>query len=261
MNAFESSLTGKVAAGRKLLVPYLTAGLPTDEGCIDLICSIAKSADAVEIGIPFSDPIMDGPVIQRSSNEALSRGVSIDSTMGLVSEVKQKTDLPVALMTYFNPVHRIGLERFVQRASSAGVGALIVPDLPFEEAGGLAKAAEAAGIDLVQMIAPTSTDARVSILASASRGFVYAVSRLGVTGEQRSLGDVAKEVVARIRPHAKAPILVGLGISDPAQAAEAVGFADGVIIGSAVVARILAGQGSEAVEFLEAVRARLDEHT
>ena len=258
MNDLQKRLTAQKDAGRKLLIPYLTAGLPTPEAFVDLICALDGIADAVEVGIPFSDPIMDGPIIQRSSTLALSQGVTPRSVMQMIGRVKDRSDIPMAVMTYFNPVHRMGVDVFADLAASSGVGAMIVPDLPFEESADLTHALSQRGMDHIQMIAPTTSDDRAAILTRASTGFVYAVSRLGVTGTQSSLASAAQEVVARVSPHASAPVLVGIGITDPAQAAEAARFADGVIVGSAIVSLVLEGRIDEAIDLVRSMRLEMD---
>jgi tryptophan synthase alpha chain len=234
-------LKAKVQNGRKLVVPYLTCGLPTPGEFIDLYVELGAHADAIEVGIPFSDPVMDGPVIQESSVRALEAGITVDGCLGLIKEALKRTSTPAAVMTYFNPVHSAGLETFAARAAAAGVSGLIVPDLPYEECGELASAVAAQGISLIQLVAPTTPGERASMLSAASRGWIYAVSRMGVTGLQESLASVAAEVVDRIKPHTDLPVLIGVGISSPELAVEACRVADGVIVGTAVVKRVLDG--------------------
>lgn len=254
-----AQLSHKVAAGRKLVVPYLTCGLPTPGDFIDLYVKLGGFADAIEVGIPFSDPVMDGPVIQQASARALQAGITVDGCLGLIAEARARVDAPAVVMTYFNPVHSAGLESFAGKAAAAGICGLIVPDLPYEESLVLRSVLEKRGISLVQLVSPTTPDARVATLAAASRGWVYAISRMGVTGEQDALAAVASQVVGRIRSHTRLPVLVGVGISSPELAAEACRVADGVIVGSAVVKRVLADDLTGAVDLIRAIRQAVGE--
>lgn len=247
-------LREKVASGRKLVVPYLTCGLPTPQEFVDLYVEMGAYADAIEVGIPFSDPVMDGPVIQESSTRALELGVTVDGCLGLVAQALKRSSTPAVVMTYFNPVHSAGLEAFAAKAATAGVAGLIVPDLPFEECAELNRALGDQGIALIQLVAPTTAGERASMLAAASRGWVYAISRMGVTGEQNALASAAAEVVGRVKPHTDIPVLVGVGISTPELAAEACRVADGVIVGSAVVKRVLADDLPAAIDLIRAMR-------
>ena len=256
-DALGSTLKERVARGCKLLVPYITCGMPAPGSFVELYGRLAQNADAVEVGIPFSDPVMDGPVIQKSSAKALEQGMTVDGCLSLISEAVGAAETPAVVMTYFNPVHSYGLERFAKAAVDAGISGLIVPDLPYEESAELDQAAGAEGLALIQLVAPTTSPERASMLAAASRGWVYAVSRMGVTGERKSLAASAKEVVARIKPHTDLPVLVGVGISSPELAAEAVTVADGVIVGSAVVGRVLDGEIDSAVALVAAMRSAI----
>jgi tryptophan synthase alpha chain len=246
-------LKAKVQSGRKLVVPYLTCGLPTPGEFIDLYVELGAHADAIEVGIPFSDPVMDGPVIQESSVRALEAGITVDGCLGLIKEALKRTSTPAVVMTYFNPVHSAGLESFAARAATAGVSGLIVPDLPYEECGELAAAVAVEGISLIQLVAPTTPAERASMLAAAARGWVYAVSRMGVTGLQESLASAAAEVVDRIKPHTDLPVLIGVGISTAELAVEACRVADGVIVGTAVVKRVLDGDLSGVVTLIRSM--------
>jgi len=257
MTDLQKALSAKVAAGTKLFVPYVTAGLPSPQSFVGLIADLANFADAIEVGIPYSDPTMDGPILQEASTRALAGGVTVKGSLALIKEALRYTKIPIIVMTYFNPVHSVGVNAFASALSEASISGLIVPDLPLEESAQLSKALSRAGIALVQMVAPTTPSERVAKLAAASTGFVYAVSRMGVTGEQESLAQTASQVVERIRPHTKAPVLVGIGVSTGAQAAEACEFADGVIVGAAVMKRVLAGDIQGAAEFAKEIRAAL----
>lgn len=257
MTNLQKILSGKVASGRKLFVPYVTAGLPSPQSFVGLIADLANFADAIEVGIPYSDPTMDGPILQEASTRALTGGVTVKSSLALIKEALRYANIPIIVMTYFNPIHSIGVDKFGAALSEASVSGLIVPDLPIEESGPLGKVLSRAGIALIQMVAPTTSEKRAAQLARASTGFVYAVSRMGVTGEQESLAQTASEVVERIRPHTKAPVLVGIGVSNGAQAAQACEFADGVIVGAAVMKRVLAGDMQGLGEFAREVRVAL----
>jgi len=247
-------LRQKVQDGRKLVVPYLTCGLPTPQDFIDLYVSLGEHADAIEVGIPFSDPVMDGPVIQEASVRALETGITVDGCLGLIKQALKRTSTPAVVMSYYNPIHSAGLEAFALKAATAGVSGLIVPDLPYEECGELDRVLKDHELALIQMVAPTTPGERASMLAAASRGFIYAVSRMGVTGLQNSLASVAAEVVDRIKPHTDLPVLVGVGISSPELATEACRVADGVIVGTAVVKRVLEDNLPSVVSLVQAIK-------
>jgi len=258
MSALQEGLAAKVKKGRKLFVPYITAGLPSPQGFIDLFSELSWSADAIEVGIPFSDPIMDGPVIQESSQRALERGVTVAACFSMMRQALDHGAVPGVFMTYFNPIHRMGQEAFAESLSGAGVAGLIVPDLPFEESSELSGALAAKRISHIRMISPNTSPDRAARLSAVSTGWVYAVTRLGVTGEQHELGAAAEEVVAKVRDHSKAPVLLGIGISNGAQAKQAAQYADGVIVGSAIVKRVLDGDPDGAVELAGEIRRALD---
>lgn len=246
-----------VGTGRKLLVPYLTCGLPDPDGFVELYLRLSEFADAIEVGIPFSDPVMDGAVIQESSSRALAAGITVDRCFHLASEAVEAGSAPAVLMTYFNPVHACGVEAFARRTASSGVSGVIVPDLPYEESGELNACLRSRRIALVQLVAPTTSEERASMLAAASRGWVYAVSRMGVTGEQSALACSAGAVVGRVRPHTDLPVLLGVGISSPELAGRACEVADGVIVGAAVMKRVLAGDLPGAVDLVREMRAAI----
>lgn len=256
MAELESALRAARDGGRKLLVPYVTGGLR--DGWTEVVAAVAAAgADAVEVGIPFSDPVMDGPVIQEASQRALDAGATppavLDDLTGL------QPGVPVVVMTYYNLVFRAGHERFAASLRRAGVSGAILPDLPLEEAGPWTAAAEAAGVDAVLLAAPTGDDDRLRRIAERSRGFVYGVGLLGVTGERSALAATAVAVASRLKAVTDRPVLVGVGISTPEQAVEVCRVADGVIVGSALVRRLLAGAGpEEAAAFVAGFRRALD---
>lgn len=255
--SLERALTERKSSGHKLFVPYLTAGLPSPQRFVDLVGTLASGADAVEVGIPFSDPVMDGPVIQEASSRALEAGMTGKASLALIKETVRHTGARIVAMTYYNPIHRMGTREFARAAADAGVTGVIVPDLPLEEGGPLREALTAARIALVQMTAPTTPSGRLAALASASQGFVYAVSRLGVTGEREDVHEAARALVERIRPHTGLPVLLGIGISTPDQAREAASVADGVVVGSALVKKVLGGDTSGAARLASEMRAAI----
>jgi tryptophan synthase alpha chain len=249
----EAALRARRDAGVPGLVAYVTGGAPGVDA--KLLRAIAAGADAVEVGIPFSDPVMDGPVIQEASRLALERGIRPTDVLAMIAEAD--LDVPVAVMTYFNPVFRRGLERFLADASEAGVGGVIVPDLPVDEAEGWVELSSAASVAPVFLAAPGSSAERLSAIAASARGFVYCVSTFGVTGERRALAATAERLVDELRPLTDLPLLVGVGIATPEQASAACAFADGVVVGSAIVRRLLEGDTEGAVALVTKFRAAL----
>ena len=254
----ERRLNEARAGGRRLFVPYLTAGLPSPQRFVDLLSELSTSADAVEVGIPFSDPVMDGPVITAASSRALEAGIGVDRCFDLIRDARRYAGVPIVAMTYYNPVHRMGVDAFAEALHQAGASGMIVPDLPFEESAALRAEAAQRGMAVVQMIAPTTPLERAAVLSRGSSGFVYAVSRLGVTGEQATLSGAALAVVVRIRPHTRLPVLLGIGISNGEQAAAAARRADGVIVGSAIMKRVLNGEPDGAAGLAREIRRALD---
>jgi tryptophan synthase alpha chain len=252
----EKFLREQREAGRKLLIPYLMGGM-TDDWTQTLAAIVAAGADAVEVGIPFSDPMMDGPVIQEAALRALQRGTVPDHVLDDIA--RAEVTVPVAVMTYYNIVYRAGHKRMAHSLVAAGVGAAIIPDLSLEEIAPWAAEADAAGVETVLLVAPSSPEDRVARICARARGFVYAVARMGVTGERANVGDEARRVVERIRRHTDMPVCVGVGVSTPDQAAEVCEVADGVVVGSALVRRLLAGGGPEgAADFVGTLRRSID---
>jgi tryptophan synthase alpha chain len=224
------------AERRAAFIPYLTAGDPSLEATADLAETLAGAgADLIEIGVPFSDPLADGPTIQRASERALAAGVTLSAVLAAVSEIRRRIDTPIVLMSYLNPVVRFGLERFAREARGAGADGAILTDLPVEEAGPAVAALDAAGLDLVFLAAPTSGEARLARIAGAARGFVYAITRTGVTGARSELPAEMRRMIAAIRRVTEKPIALGFGISTPEQVREAARLADAVVVGSAIV--------------------------
>ncbi|QIP86983.1 tryptophan synthase subunit alpha [Streptomyces sp. Tu 2975] len=225
---------------RAALIAYLPAGFPTVDLGIDAVkAAFDGGADVVEVGLPHSDPVLDGPVIQTADDIALRGGVRIADVMRTVREAHAATGKPVLVMTYWNPIDRYGVERFTSELAEAGGAGCILPDLPVEEAGLWREHAEKHGLATVFVVAPSSKDARLAKITAAGSGFVYAASLMGVTGTRESVGEQAQDLVRRTRATTELPVCVGLGVSNPAQAAEVAAFADGVIVGSAFVKRML----------------------
>ena len=244
------------ASGRKLLVPYLMGGIPDRVSYPAALVAIERHADIVEVGLPFSDPLMDGPVIAAAGERVIAAGIGPLDVLELTAAV-DTTKRRVA-MTYYNPIHHLGEKVFCARAAGAGFSGLIVPDLPVEESGSLRAAAADAGLAWIPLVAPTSSPQRVAAIVATATGFVYAVSTLGVTGTRTSLSERAAKVVAACRDATDLPVLVGIGVSTPEHATEAALVADGVVVGSAVV-RLVLDHGPEAAEgFLSNLRAALD---
>jgi len=249
----ESALRAKREAGRKLLVPYITGGYWTEV----VRAAADAGADAIEIGIPFSDPVMDGPIIQQASEEALQRGATPVSILDQLRGVD--AGVPLAVMTYYNIAFRAGHERFAAMLADAEIAAAILPDLPLEEVGEWAASADAHGVETVMLAAPTAPDERLPRIAARARGFVCAVGLLGVTGERDALAASARIIAQRTKAITDKPVLVGVGVSNAAQAVEVCEVADGVVIGSALMRRILDGEGPQgASDFLRQVRTELD---
>jgi tryptophan synthase alpha chain len=256
MPMLEKELRRQRESGRKLLIPYLMGGM-TDDWSHSLAAIVAAGADAVEVGIPFSDPMMDGPVIQEAALAALHRGVVPDQVLDDIA--RADVTVPVAVMTYYNIVFRAGHRRMANSMAAAGVSGAIIPDLSLEEIAPWAVEADQAGIDTVLLVAPSSPEDRVERICARARGFVYAVARMGVTGERAALGNDARQVVERIRRYTDMPVCVGVGVSTPDQAAEVCEVADGVVVGSALVRRLLEGAGPDgAAEFVGELRRAID---
>ncbi len=256
MIPLEEHLRRRRAGGAKLLVPYVTGGLCDD--WIDVVHAVvAAGADAVEVGIPFSDPVMDGPTIQEASVRALARGTTPGSILAELARVD--VGVPVVAMTYYNLAFRMGDLRFARSLAAAGVSGAILPDLPLEESGDWERESAAAGVASVLLAAPVTPDDRLTHIAERSRGFVYGVSRMGVTGERSRLADSAGVLARRLRSVTDKPILIGFGISTPEQAVEVCADADGVVVASALLRSVLDGAGPEgAATFVAALRRAVD---
>ena len=252
----EAHLRARRESGAKILVPYVTGGLGAD-WCDVVRAVVDAGADAVEIGVPFSDPVMDGRTIQDASQRALDMGAT---PAGILTDASTlDIGVPLVVMTYYNPVHHAGHERFAAMLADAGIDGAIVPDLPLDELDGWGDAADGAGVETVLLAAPTTSDERLRAISERSRGFVYGVALMGVTGEREHLANQAEEMGRRLKAVTDRPVLLGVGISNAEQAAQAARCADGVIVGSALVSRLLRSGGpDEAFSFVAELRQALD---
>ena len=232
--------------GRAALIGYLPAGFPSAAGSVALITAMVEAGvDVVEVGLPYSDPLMDGPDIQAAAERALAAGTTTDVVLDTVAQVTAAGATAV-VMSYWNPIERYGVDAFAQRLADAGGRGVITPDLTVEEAGPWLAASQVHGLDRIFLVAPSSSDERISRVVSATSGFLYAASTMGVTGARTSVSSAAPALVARCRPRTDLPIAVGLGVSTGPQAAEVAAYADGVIVGSAFVRRVLAAPDLDA---------------
>lgn len=224
------------AEGRPALIPYLTAGDPSLLATRALVQALARGgADLVEIGVPFSDPIADGPVNQRAAERALRNGVTLRSVLDLAAVLRKENLPPLVLFTYYNPIHRMGIAAFAHDAGAARVDGVLVTDLPPEEADDLRSALGEAGVDLIFLISPTSSKERIERIAREGRGFLYVISRTGVTGAKEDVPDGLSDMVGAVRLASRLPVAVGFGISRPEQVRQVAAYADGVVVGSALV--------------------------
>jgi len=240
VSAIASAFATARAENRAALVGYLPAGFPSVGAAIEAAIAIAQAgADIIEIGLPYSDPLIDGPVIQEAVHRALTGGVHVTDVLATV-EALAAAGVPTLIMTYWNPVDRYGIAAFAADLAKAGGSGLITPDLTPEEAGPWLAAAKEHGLDPVFLVAPSSTDRRIELITAACGGFVYAASLMGITGARDSVGNQAASLVSRVRQYTDLPVAVGLGVRDGSQAAQVASFADGVIVGSAFVQRLLA---------------------
>ncbi|MFI5629764.1 tryptophan synthase subunit alpha [Streptomyces sp. NPDC051664] len=262
-----ATLAAAKAEDRAALIAYLPAGFPSVDGGIEAVKAVvAGGADVVEVGLPHSDPVLDGPVIQTADDIALRGGVKIADVMRTVREAYEATGVPILVMTYWNPIDRYGIERFTAELAEAGGAGCILPDLPVQESSVWREHADKHGLATVFVVAPSSKDERLATITAAGSGFVYAASLMGVTGTRESVGEQAQDLVRRTRATTTGlPVCVGLGVSNAQQAAEVAAFADGVIVGSAFVKRMLDAPDEEsglaavrslAGELAEGVRKR-----
>jgi tryptophan synthase alpha chain len=258
MTRLTKRLEALKALGEKALICYVVAGDPSPVKTVEIVRALDDAgADAVELGIPFSDPLADGPSIQSASYRALNRGISVSGVFEILRGIREVSQIPVVLMTYFNPALRYGLERFAQDAAGAGADGVIQTDLTPEEAGPWIEAAKSAGLDTVFLLAPTSTADRIEVVARLASGFVYCVSRTGVTGARDEVPAELRAFIGRVREGFAAegrnlPVCVGFGVSRPEHVARIGAFADGVVVGSALVDLI--ANNADRVELCEEVK-------
>lgn len=253
MSRIENVFENLKASGRKALIPYIMAGDPTLSATKKYISVLEHAgADIIELGVPFSDPLADGPTIQRAAERAIKHKVTLRKVLKLVSEVRKSTDIPVILMTYYNPVFKFGIRNFVKAAVKAGVDGMIVPDLIPDEADDYIKEAHKYKLDTIFLLAPTSTPERIMKITRASTGFIYYVSITGITGSKLSADPKMKQTLSSIKEVTNKPVAVGFGISTPEEASSMSGLADGVIVGSAIVKLI--SEGKDISNFVRALR-------
>jgi tryptophan synthase alpha chain len=244
MSRIESAFAHIRDGKRGGLVTYLTAGDPDAARSVDLLVAVARAgADLIEVGVPFSDPLADGPVIQRATERALSKGMTLHGTLDIVRRTRAATDVPIVLFTYANPILRMGVERFARDAADAGVDGVLVLDYPVEEAEPLRKPILDAGLDPIFLVSPTTTEDRIRRSAELGRGFLYLISRLGVTGVRDRFDNGIETVASRVRSCSPLPLAVGFGIATPEHVAHACTFADAAVVGSALV-QVVAEHGS-----------------
>ncbi len=240
MNRIEAKFRELRASGKKAFIAFITAGFPDPETTKKLILELeASGADMIELGIPFSDPVADGTVIQEASQWALERNkVNLSGVLKLVRDIRKKTEIPICFMSYYNPVFIFGQEKFLRQAKACGVDGLIIPDLPFEEARSLARASRSSGVDLINFIACNTSPERMRSIVRISRGFIYYISLAGTTGARQTLpADLASHIL-RVKKLGDQPVCVGFGVSTPKQVRSVAKVADGVIVGSAIVKKI-----------------------
>jgi tryptophan synthase alpha chain len=249
-----SSAFDRIRAEKRTgLVTYVTAGDPDMARSADILCALDRAgADVLEVGIPFSEPLADGPVIQRATERALSAGATASGVLDLVARIRSTVKAPIVLFTYANPVLRMGIDVFGDRARDAGVDGVLVLDLPIEEAGSFRDAMATRGIDMIFLLSPTTTDARMKAAAALGRGFLYGISRLGVTGARDTVADGAEALAGRMRAATSLPIALGFGISSPEHVQQIGRFADAAVVGSGLVGVIAeAGKSPDLIERVE----------
>ena len=238
--------------GRKGFIPFVTAGDPDLETSAAIVVKLAElGADVIELGVPFSDPMADGPTIQRSSQRALANGVTLPDVFELARRIRSETDTPIVLFSYLNPLIRPGFEKVVRSAAAAGIDGVLITDAVDDEAADLSRLLRESGLDLISLIAPTTTDERLERIAAASSGFLYAVSRTGVTGAKRDMGNDAEKLVTRARNFTDLPVAVGFGISTREQICEVWQYADAAVVGSAIVSTIEKSDRVDAVQTVD----------
>ncbi len=257
MNRIEAKFDEIKREGRRGFIPFVTAGDPDLETSLEIVLTLVElGADVIELGVPFSDPMADGPTIQRSSARALEGGTSFRDVLALTTKIRERTDIPLVLFTYFNPFLRFGIEEFCR--SDSGIDGVLLTDVIEDEADLISRQLADHGIDLISLVAPTTTDQRLEKICAGARGFIYAVSRAGVTGAQQETSSEAEALVGRVRQFTELPVTVGFGISTAAQVADVWRYADAAVVGSAIVSEIeIALNAGDAVRRVEECVGRL----
>lgn len=253
MNRIKKHFDHLKETSQKGFIPFVSAGDPDLETSRQIVLSLAElGADVIELGVPFSDPMADGPTIQASSQRALNRGVTVKDVLELVRQVRTATDVPIILFSYLNPLLRYGLEQLAEDAAAVGADGVLVTDAIDDEAAEIAGLLAGKGLDLISLVAPTTTDERLARIAARSSGFIYAVSRAGVTGARSETSQAAEKLVGRVRQFTQLPVAVGFGISTRDQIEDVWRYADAVVVGSAIVAEIERSDGQDAAERVRA---------
>lgn len=258
MSRIEKTFSKLKKEGRTAFIPYIMAGDPSLARTKKLVKLLEEcGADIIELGVPFSDPLADGPVIQAASERALKKGVTLTKVLDTVRELRKSTEVPIVLMTYFNPIFKYGEEIFPGDAKAAGVDGIIVPDLPPDEARTLITSSREHGLDTIFLLAPTSTPKRMKLVAKSSTGFIYYVSITGITGARLTLDASQRGSIEALRAVTKKPVALGFGVSRPSEAKAVAGFADGVIVGSAIVRKLNEAKEEQARRFIRSLRAAI----
>ena len=253
MTKIEKTFKKLKQQNKKALIPYIMAGDPSLEATKKFVAEMEEAgADIIELGVPFSDPLADGPTIQRAGERAIKQGVTLRKTLSLVEEIRQAAQIPLIIMTYYNPIFKYGIEAFIKEAVRVGVDGVIIPDLIPDEAGDFMSIAKKHKLDTIFLLAPTSTEDRVRKVAKASTGFIYYVSITGITGAKLSVDDSMINTLSLIKKVTEKPVAVGFGISNPEEAAVVSALAEGIIIGSAIVRQI--AEGGDIKNFVKTIR-------
>ena len=259
MSKITEKLRDLKAAGRKGLIIYLTAGYPDYRVTFETVKALAAAgADIIELGLPFSDPMADGPIIQQAATQALAAGATTGKLLELTAHIRRETAIPLAVMTYYNPVLQYGAERFAADFAQAGVSGFIIPDVPLEEASAVEPACLKTGLDFIRFLAPTTTPARLTAICRQASGFLYCISSTGVTGVRQIDYRQLAPLLAVVRRETDLPLAIGFGIGSPAAACQAAQHADAVIVGSAVMERLMQNGVKAAAEFTHSLRQALD---
>jgi tryptophan synthase alpha chain len=247
-------------AGRTGFIAYVTAGCPDMAGTLEAVLALEEAgADVIEIGIPFSDPMADGPVIQKAAVMALQSGTTTAKVLKVVHDIRETSQVPLVIMTYVNTILNMGVEKFITSFAQAGLDGIIVPDLPLEESGLLAEVCQKAGVDLIQLVAPTTNENRMTAICQKVQGFVYCVSNTGVTGVREIDFSQLSGMIAMVRSETKVPLAIGFGIGSTTGAKQAAKYADAVIVGSAIMEKMMNGGVKEVRIFAQEIRQALDE--